>query len=81
MTDFAAALAEATKASSPSRCSTGLAISKMSDKDRKQLQAALDGDVAGSVIAKALTAMGHRVRAQNVQTHRKGHCSCPSTMS
>ena len=58
------------------RCSFGKVLDKLDESDRKALMQALNSDVAGSVIAAALQAEGHKIKGHTVRRHRNRECSC-----
>jgi hypothetical protein len=60
------------------RCSVAAVLDGHDEAD--QIAAALtDPDIPGSLIAKALTDTGTKVRPEAVQRHRRGLCGCPRT--
>lgn len=73
---FTDALTKARSESSKGpRCSVAAVLDGNPEAD--QINAALkDRDIPGSVIAKALTDIGAKVRAEAVQRHRRGACDC-----
>ena len=73
---FADALAVETDRPGP-KCRTGILLEELPKDDAADLRAALaDPTVAGSMIARALTKLGHPMQAQSIVRHRKGDCGC-----
>ena len=58
-------------------CSVYRVREALSKADQADLDTALaDNGIAGSQIARALSARGHKVKGDTVQRHRKGDCAC-----
>lgn len=51
---------------------------RLSEADQADLDAALaNRSIPSTVIARGLTAIGHKIGDSTVQRHRKGDCGCP----
>jgi len=61
------------------RCTMGLAIEAMNEKDREDTLAALaEPGILGTAISRVLKAHGFDVGADTVNRHRRRVCSCES---
>lgn len=77
-------LLDAIKAAAQARhgatCTTGMLLERLAVQDRNDLDAAIaDRTIPATVIAKVLTAAGHRVSVDALQRHRRGACACGRT--
>lgn len=58
-------------------CGVSLLFAALPKADAADLRAALaDASVAGTTISRALTTLGHSVKGQTIQRHRRGECGC-----
>lgn len=60
------------------RCTIGVALADMPDKQRTEWEAVFsDAGLDGTAIARVLTKhTGRRIQGQTVNRHRRGECAC-----
>lgn len=70
-------IAADTRRAAGSPCTVTVLLESLPTDEANDLQDALDdATIPGTMISRALIAMGHQVRSNTLQRHRRGECHC-----
>jgi hypothetical protein len=71
-------IAAENKPPNPHQCKVFKLLGELDKADRAVLESALaDPSIRGAAIGRALTKLGHEVKGDRIQHHRRGGCECP----